>query len=410
MRTKFFTLPQITSCMNLAGAFILIFCVIFLVDVTLLVRSIKNHGNLRIKLWHLFCMAVDLLPAILIILFFTAVIPVDSQFRVKLVMWVITLYMVINCPRIVYFFLRVLFFRTRFGKTLSLMVAGSLVFVFLNGTFFTRRKPEVRKIEIRSEKIPKSFDGYRIVQLSDMHLAGMMFPHVELSNLLSIMEAQKADAVVFTGDLIVADHNELGSKQINFLKQLKGRDGIFAVQGNHDIGIYSYRPKEQLPYAVDTLLLKQRDMGWTMLLDSTIYLKRGRDSISLSGTAYTYPLYSRKAHYELPSGYSLDSMYKSVPPSLFNITLTHLPMMAPLIIREGYGDLILAGHVHSMQMKLSIFGHCFSPAQWMYRHWSGLYDIDGHQLYVNDGFGNVGFFFRIGVKPEISLIILHSNS
>ncbi|MBQ0081550.1 MAG: metallophosphoesterase [Alistipes sp.] len=329
--------------------------------------------------------------------------------RTRIVMWVITAYITLNCPRIVYFIFSILFFGTRFRRVVAYLAAFSCFLVFLNGIFLTRRQPEVKTICIRSSKIPKSFDEYRIVQLSDIHLGGMMFPESELSRLLSVALEQHPDAVAFTGDLVVSDHIELNNEQMKLLRLLRGRDGMFAVQGNHDIGVYSYRGGEELPKIIDTLLFKQRNMGWTMLLDSTIYLRRGADSISLSGTAYSLQLYSRKVPYDIPEDYSLDSMYRQVPKNLFNITLTHLPMMSRQIIKAGYGDLILSGHVHAMQMKLSLFGYTFSPAQWLYKHWSGLYDIDGHKLYVNDGYGSVGFFLRLGVKPEVSVIILHSE-
>lgn len=95
-----------------------------------------------------------------------------------------------------------------------------------------------------------------------------------------------------------------------------------------------------------------------------------------------------------------------VTAELFNVTVSHLPQLRHNIADLGYGDLILAGHVHSMQIKMRIGKRRFSPAQWFYDEWSGLYDNDGHRLYINDGIGYVGFPMRLGAYPEVTLFVL----
>ena len=146
-------------------------------------------------------------------------------------------------------------------------------------------------------------------------------------------------------------------------------------------------------------------MGWNMLLDSTVYLHRGGDSISLSGVSFDRSMYRFRHTADVPIP-GLEPVYAGVPAELFNVTVSHLPQLRHNIADLGYGDLILAGHVHSMQIKMRIGKRRFSPAQWFYDEWSGLYDNDGHRLYINDGIGYVGFPMRLGAYPEVTLFVL----
>ena len=103
---------------------------------------------------------------------------------------------------------------------------------------------------------------------------------------------------------------------------------------------------------------------------------------------------------------ALGRAYAGVPDSLFNITLVHLPQLWGQILETGHGDLTLSGHVHSMQFKIRPWGRGWSPASWIYEHWSGRYDADGRTLYVNDGTGYVAYPMRLGAWPEVTLFTL----
>lgn len=145
--------------------------------------------------------------------------------------------------------------------------------------------------------------------------------------------------------------------------------------------------------------------GWRVLDNETVYLRRGDDSIALSGISYDRSL-ARQRHDRTLPGYDFSTTYRDVPQELYNITAAHIPQLWEQILDAGYGDLTLSGHVHSMQCKIRLFGRAFSPAQLMYRHWSGPYEKQGRTLYVNDGIGYVGFPMRIGANPEITLFEL----
>ena len=142
-----------------------------------------------------------------------------------------------------------------------------------------------------------------------------------------------------------------------------------------------------------------------MLEDTTAYLRRVTDSISLTGISFDPALRERRHDRHLPAD-KLPAIYAGVPDSLYNITLIHIPQLWEQITALGYGDLTLSGHVHSMQMKIRPWGRGWSPAVWLYERWSGRYDNGRHTLYINDGTGYVAYPMRLGAWPEVTLFTL----
>ena len=134
-------------------------------------------------------------------------------------------------------------------------------------------------------------------------------------------------------------------------------------------------------------------------------MRRGADSISLTGLSFDPALRERRHDRDLP-GTAIPKAYAGVPDSLYNITLVHIPQLWEQIVEAGYGDLTLSGHVHSMQLKIRPWGRGWSPAKWIYKHWSGRYDTGRHTLYVNDGTGYVAYPMRLGAWPEVTLFTL----
>lgn len=191
-----------------------------------------------------------------------------------------------------------------------------------------------------------------------------------------------------------------------WLGGLRAPYGVVAVTGNHDAGVYI---KDSIAHPAQASLAevvaRQREMGWRVLEDTTVYLRRGGDSISLTGLSFDPALRHLRHAPDLPPA-NLNAAYRGVPDSLYNITAVHIPQLWDQIAGEGYGDLTLSGHVHSMQLKIGLFGHAFSPAQLIYTRWSGRYDEKGRTLYINDGTGYVAFPMRLGAWPEITLITL----
>lgn len=155
------------------------------------------------------------------------------------------------------------------------------------------------------------------------------------------------------------------------------------------------------------MVARQRAMGWTVLEDTTVYLRRGADSISLTGLSFDPALRERRHDRDLP-GTAIPKAYAGVPDSLYNIALVHIPQLWEQIVEAGYGDLTLSGHVHSMQLKIRPWGRGWSPAKWIYKHWSGRYDTGRHTLYVNDGTGYVAYPMRLGAWPRSHPVYLET--
>ena len=223
--------------------------------------------------------------------------------------------------------------------------------------------------------------------------------------------ALDVDLVVFGGDLVNVRYDELSPELASVLCKISARNGVVAVLGNHDTGVY-VRDTVALPIEENTRLLVERvkAMGWRVVDDDTEMLVRGGDTITLTGIGFSRELLEHRHSANVADSLDLRPIYKSVPRDKFNVTISHMPQLWRKVATLGYGDLVLSGHVHTMQMKGRV-GNCeFSPAQLMYREWSGLYKEGQSCLYITDGVGSVGFHLRIGAPPEITLLTLRCDS
>lgn len=321
---------------------------------------------------------------------------------VRVSMWLFWSWLLLSVPRVVYGLLRMARL-PRVGVALALLTAGGLVW----GATVGRTTLHVNRVEICSPKLPASFEGFHLVQLSDMHVGTLVDSERELRQLVDRVNALQPDLILFTGDLVNVRAAELNDRLAASLRDLKAPYGVVSVTGNHDAGVYI---KDSLTYpaaqSLSEVIAWQRRIGWEVLEDTTRYLTRGMDSISLSGISFDPELRKKRHDRHLPPA-RLDELYRGVPDTLFNITAVHLPQLWEQILETPYGDLTLAGHVHSMQMKLHLFGTEFSPARLLYKRWSGRYDDGGRTLYINDGTGYVTYPMRLGAWPEITLITLH---
>ena len=322
-------------------------------------------------------------------------------------MWLLTIYTVASLSRLALYG-GILLFRNSgakwvVGTTLCTIVA----WVLLVGVVGTRKQLTVKRADIISSRLPAEFDGYRIVFFSDLHI-GALTSSVEMCrNIMCCINSLDADLVLFGGDLINVQYDELTRRKQNILGAIKARDGVVAVLGNHDTGVY-VRDTVALPIAENSRLLKERieAMGWRILDDNTQWLVRGQDSLTLTGIGFSRELLEHRHSANVADSLDLRPIYEGVPRDKYNITLSHMPQLWRKISALGYGDLVLSGHVHAMQMKLRL-GVCeFSPAQLMYREWSGHYTEGDSHLYITDGVGSVGFHLRVGAPPEITDLTL----
>lgn len=315
--------------------------------------------------------------------------------------WSFFAFLLTVLPRMIYYFFRLV----RLPRV-GIVLGAATVLLLIWGTTAGRTSFRVNRLTIRCERLPAAFEGFRIVQFSDTHIGTMTRPVRELRRLVDAVNALHPDLVVFSGDLVNIRHTELDSACMRVLSGLRAPYGVVSSIGNHDAGNY-IKDSVALPARENLarLIERQQAMGWRVLDDASEFLVRGHDSISLSAISFDPALRRFRQSFDQP-GIDLSAVYAGVPDTLCNITVSHLPQLWPNITALGYGDLTLAGHVHSMQMKLRIGSWRFSPAQWMYRRWSGLYGGPEGYLYINDGIGSVGFPMRLGAYPEITLFTL----
>lgn len=324
------------------------------------------------------------------------------------IMWVLFGYMTFLVPKIVFTAMDIVaslpkLWHSRRWTWLS--VAGGVIALaaFLAmwwGALVNRFRIDVNEIDVTVSRLPASFNGLRILQISDLHVGTYGEDDSFIRRLVSEINALHPDVVMFTGDIV----NRHSSELIPFMDALSGIDapyGVYSILGNHDYGDYSDWPSEEAKSAdLDQLCRMQSDMGWKLLRNRTEYLRRGSDSVAIVGVENIgdppFRIYG-----------SLASAYPATGDSVSKILLSHNPAhwTDSIAGREDVNiGLTLSGHTHAMQIEVG----GISPASLRYPTWGGLYrDRSGsHALYVNIGAGTVGMPMRLGATPEITLLTL----
>ena len=314
-------------------------------------------------------------------------------------------FLCINVPKVVFTLLAFLLkkvtrkigysFHTNYiALVLSLFTMGYLLF----GATIGKRFFQVKEVSIESKDIPEGFDGYRIIQLSDMHVGSWEKDTRAMQKAVEIILRQNPDLIVFTGDLV----NNLASELDPFMSvfsQLKAKDGVYSVLGNHDYSTYiKWETPEEQEAELESLKAKQAQMGWQLLNNRHAKLYQGNDSIALIGV-------ENSGSHPFPDHAKLKEAMAGTE-GMFKILLSHDPShWRREVLPETDIQLMLSGHTHAMQTK--IFG--FTPAQFIYPENDGLYQEGDQMLYVNVGLGFLLYPMRLGAWPEITLLTLRKE-
>lgn len=304
----------------------------------------------------------------------------------------------------------------RTGLWIGLPVAVIAFCAMWWGALFTRRQIEVVNVDVASPNLPNGFDGYKIVQISDLHVGTWGKDTSFVSALCDSINAIRPDVIFFTGDIVNRNSREL-QPFLRTLSTLHAKDGIFSVLGNHDYGDYVdwKTPQDKLE---NLSLLKdwERQIGWKLLNNENVPIVSKGDTIRLIGVEnWGEPPFRQYGHLIDAYPISRDSLY-NLNDNRYKILLTHNPEhWLREVIDVSNIDLTLSGHTHAMQMELRLGGWKWSPSSFKYSTWGGLYtrkNKDGKSLalYVNIGAGEVGMPFRIGAYPEITVITLRKKS
>lgn len=283
------------------------------------------------------------------------------------------------------------------GAALSILPAV----LFLLGMIIGPYRYRIHEVVVPIRHLPKAFQDFKIVQLSDIH-AGSFYNPRAVQRGVDLVKKQNADVIFFTGDLVNDDANEMNDYK-NIFAQLSAPNGVFSILGNHDYGDYVQWPSQQAK-ANNLNKLKQvhADMGWRLLLDEHVYLENDNAKIGLIGVENWGKGFKKVG--------DLEKALKGLKADV-KILLSHDPTHWEEEVIKQYPqiDLTLSGHTHGAQMGFEIGKFRWSPIKLRYKKWAGLYQEGKQFLYINRGFGFLGYPGRLGIWPEITVLRLKES-
>lgn len=288
--------------------------------------------------------------------------------------------------------------RSTFLSWLGLGLGGTLFGTLLFG-FGNKYNYQIKKIKLSFNNLPEAFKGMRMVHISDIHSGS--FQDIRAVNKgIDLILKQQPDLIVFTGDLVNDRATEMEPYQNSF-GRLTAPLGVFSTLGNHDYGDYVQWPTAQAKIDnLEALKKVHANMGWRLLMNEHVLLEKNGEKIALLGIEN----WGAKARF--PKYGKMDLAYPGTENIPFKILLSHDPSHWDAQILPEYPgiDLMLSGHTHGMQFGLENPYFKWSPVQWMYKQWAGLYEQGAQKLYVNRGYGFIGYPGRVGILPEITVI------
>lgn len=290
--------------------------------------------------------------------------------------------------------------RRKFLSIVGLGMGGILSALFIDGITFGKYRHTVRRVRINFANLPKSFKGYKIVQISDVHSGSFSDPS-KLQHAIDLINEQKPDLVLFTGDMVNNVAEEF-KPFIPLFSQIKAKDGKLAVLGNHDYSDYvEWASLDAKKKNLDTLIDYEKQAGFDMLRNEHRVIEKNGEKIYILGV-------ENWGLKPFPQFGKIDDALKGVPTDATKILMSHDPTHFDYVVKKHPTDihLTLSGHTHGMQFGLDLKNVKWSPVQYRYPKWADLYESEGKMLYVNRGFGVLGYPGRVGVLPEITLFEL----
>lgn len=287
-----------------------------------------------------------------------------------------------------------------FFKYLGYGIALAMFIAILSGIIWGRWNWKTHTIELPFDNLPEDSDGLKIVQISDIHVGSFFNKYDKVEKAIQQINQLEADFVFFTGDLVNNIAEEMFGWEPVFSK-IQAKIGKYSILGNHDYGDYVPWEKEETKNSnLSKLISIHKEIGFTPLLNEAIELKPGFWLLGVENWG--------KAPFR-QSG-ELEKTLEQVPANSFKLLLSHDPSHFDEQVTGNTDiDLTLSGHTHGMQFGIERFGIKWSPVSLRYKKWAGLYHVGKQFLYVNRGFGYLGFPGRVGIYPEITEIVLRST-
>ncbi|MCA6075415.1 metallophosphoesterase [Fulvivirga sedimenti] len=285
--------------------------------------------------------------------------------------------------------------------TKTALVAGTVPLLTMSyGIISGAHDYRIRRKTIYLPNLPSSFDGITVAQLSDIH-SGSFFNKTAVKGGVEMLMAEKPDMVFFTGDLVNNETSEV-KDYVPIFEKVKAPLGVFSTTGNHDYGDYrSWNSEQAKKQNFEDLKEAHRLMGYDLLMNENRYIEVDGEKIAVIGIenwgAGRFAKYGK-----------LDEAMKGTNEAPVKLLLSHDPSHWDAQVRPNYPDvdIAFAGHTHGFQFGVEWGDFKWSPAQYAYKQWAGLYQQDQQYLYVNRGYGYIGYPGRIGIPPEITLITL----
>lgn len=296
--------------------------------------------------------------------------------------------------------------RSKFLQYVGFVSGGLMLGTMFIGMFKWVNEFKIIRHKIKLPRLSRDFDGFKIVQISDIHL-GSWSSSKPLRQAVAMINDLNPDVILFTGDLVNYASNEtIGFGDV--LSELKAKHGVFAILGNHDYGNYVTWPTPAAKHDnMEQLFTFFKNIGWKLLRNENVILNKGEGKLALVGVE------NWGANPRFPKYGDIDKAMVGVEDIDVKILMTHDPSHWDKVIIPGNYDigLALSGHTHGFQFGIETKEIKWSPAQYMYKHWAGLYNDKQYTekyIYVNRGLGSIGYPGRIGILPEITLIELKS--
>ncbi|GAB3689795.1 metallophosphoesterase [Spirosoma flavus] len=291
--------------------------------------------------------------------------------------------------------------RSDFLMKTALVVGTIPLAAFSWGIISGAHDYRIRRIKLPMKNLPSGFNGMTIAQISDIH-TGSFFNKTAVKGGVEMLMGQKPDLVFFTGDL-VNSHAEEANNYIDVFDKVKAPMGVYSTLGNHDYGKYVQWPSAQAERQnVLNVIAAHKQMGWNIMLDENKILEQNGDKIALIGVQNLGfgPAALRAGN--------LAKAYKGTEDYPVKLLLSHDPTHWDAEVRPKYPDIDVqfSGHTHGAQFGVEIGSIRWSPTQYFYRQWAGLYQEGNQRLYVNRGYGYIGYPGRVGILPEITIFEL----
>jgi len=298
--------------------------------------------------------------------------------------------------------------RSMFLSNLGFLTGAILFGNLLWGILVGKTDYALNRINLKFKNLPPEFEGFKIIQLSDIHLGSWFINEKNKDFFKEVVDKinnEKPDLIVFTGDLVNNYAIEADPVWIDILKNLKAKYGQYSILGNHDYGLYGdWSSEEEKVANMEYLFDVHKKMNFRLLRNETESISLNNQKLYIVGVEnWGSPPFPQYGDYSKATN--------NIPKDEFKVLLSHDPSHWEKEIKDKDENiaLTLSGHTHGMQFALNFKGKKWSPVQWRYKYWQGLYQEKDKYLYVNIGLGYIAYPGRVGTPPEITVFEMHKK-